>query len=209
MTDPAKNPPVGDPSNAGGEGGEGGEGGSGDKTETVAYDTHRKLLSEKKTLQAKHDELLREKQEREAKELEAKGEYQKLLEQERKAREDLEVKLKATSEQEKERRKLAAVLGAAGGTIEAKWYDLVANSVLNDVLVDPDSGEVDKMSVTKAVEKLKASYPEIIKGKAGPGLPNAHPGAGGQTPGMILRSEWMKLPSKEMLKWKPSQIADG
>jgi hypothetical protein len=208
MTDQANTPPVGETPSPEGDGGQ--KGGEEGGKRTVSYDTHRQLLDEKKKVQAELDRLLEEKKSREQKELEEKGEYKKLLEQERQAREAAEGKLKTFDEQEKGRRKMAAILSAAGGTIEDKWFDLVANTALDLVAIDPDTGAVDKMSVTKAVEKLKTSYPEIIKGTGGPGLPNKHPGAAGGTPGTILRSEWEKLPtSAEMKKWKPSQIVEG
>lgn len=204
----SQNPPVGDTPSPEGDGGSQGGEGSGPK-KTVEYDTHRRLLDEKKKVQAELDQLRAEKNARESKELESKGEYQKLLELERKAREEAEGKLKTFDQQEKGRRKMAAILGSAGGTIDEKWYQFVADAVLDDVAIDPDSGKIDQMSVTKAVEKLRTSYPEIIKGKGGPGLPNNAPGAGSAAANKILRSEWLKLSSKEMDKYKPDQIVDG
>lgn len=202
---PSQNPPVGDTPSPEGDGGKPG----GEEGRKVSYDTHRQLLDEKKKVQAELDRLLAEKKSREDKEAEEKGEYKKLLDQERQAREAAEGKLKTFGEQENNRRKMAAILGSAGGTIEEKWYDLVANSALDVVAIDPDTGKVDQMSVTKAVEKLKSTYPEIIKGKGGPGLPNNAPGAGSPGAGKILRTDWLKLSSVEMRKYKPDQIVDG
>lgn len=211
MTTNQSNPPAGDDSQTGGEGdgqnGGGGDGsGAGGKSKDhVSYDTHRRLLDEKKRVQAELEQLRQEKQSREQKELEAKGEYQKLLEQERAARAELEAKLKASEEETRDRRKLASVLTAAGGTIDPKFYGLIDYS---EVIIDPATGEVDKMSVAKAVDKLKATYPEIIKKAGGPGLPNDTPGAGKGQPGTILYSAWTKLPSKEQKKWNRDQIKD-
>lgn len=204
----SQNPPVVDTPSPEGDGGKKGDAGEGDN-KPVPYDSHRKLLDEKKRIQAELEAFKVEKKTREDKEAEEKGEYKKLLEQERKAREDAEGKLKNIDEQVKNARKMSAILGSAGGTIDEKWHDLVMNTALDMVAIDPDTGKVDQLSVTKAVEKLKASYPEIIKGKGGPRVPGDAPGASGPGAGKITRSEWLKLNSTQMMKYKADQIVDG
>ncbi len=213
MTDQPKTPPVGEPDGTGGAGGEGeGSGGGGSPKQTVSYDTHRKLLDEKKRLQTERDALTAEKADRERKDAEAKGDYQKLLDQERaaladerKKREGTEAKLASYEEQEKGRRKLAAILTNVGATVDSKYYGLLP---IDDVLVDPTTGEIDQNSVTRAVEKTKKQFPEILKGVGGPGMPKNQPGANGGTPGTIRYSDWKNLPSVEMDKWKREQIVD-
>lgn len=196
---PEGNPPGGGAAGGGSEG----SGAGGDKN--VSYDTHRRVLDEKKRIQAENEQFRKEKSEREQKELEAKGEYQKMLENERAERAKVEGELKLVREQETGRRKLGAVLSAVGGKIDAKFFGLVP---IEDVAVDPDTGEIDAMSVTKAVEKLKATYPEIIKGVGGPKLPGSQPGANSTHPDKITLSAYKKLSYAEMKKWKPSQIVD-
>lgn len=199
---------VNDPPGGGAAGGDskgGGDEGGGKKDPAVSYDTHRRVLDEKKRIQAELEQFRKEKSEREQKELEAKGEYQKMLENERAERAKAEAKLKQVEEQETGRRKLGAILSAVGGKIDSKFFGLVP---IEDVAVDPDSGEIDAMSVTKAVEKLKATYPEIIKGTGGPKLPGQQPGSKSGQPEKIARSAWLRLSSAEMKKWKASQIVD-
>ena len=206
MTTENANPPVGDTPGASGEGGAGGSGGeSGGGKSTVSYESHLKLLDEKKKLKAENDAFKAEKAKREQEELERKGEYQKMLENERKAREDAENQLKTVKEQETARRKLGAVLKGVNGSIDSKFYGLID---IDEVQVDPDTGEIDQLSVTKAVERLKKAYPEIIKTAGGPKLPGEQPGSKSTHPDKISRAKWKDLPSSEMRKWKPEQIVD-
>lgn len=174
----------------------------------VSYESHLKLLEEKKRLQERYRQneerllaLEAERQEKEKSELEKKGEYQKVIELHKEENQKLKSKLEQFSQQETNRKKLAAVLTGLGGKVESKFYNLID---FEDVLVDPSTGEIDEMSVTKVVEKTKATFPEIIRPGNGPRLPiNAPQGAGN---GRIARSEWLKLPVAEMKKYKLDQI---
>lgn len=169
------------------------------KTGKVSIESHRKLLAEKKALQAKLQKIESERQAKEREELEKQGEFKKLLELERQRAQKLETKLSAQEEQDRSRRKLAAVLKNVGGTIHQKYYDLIP---YDSVVIDPDTGEVDSLSVTKVVESLRSSYPEIIS-KGSAKMPQHAPRGGAKT---ISHAEWSKLPSKEMDKWDRSQI---
>ena len=195
-----------------GKGNEGHESSQGSTTEDkVAYSSYQKLLAEKKALADRYREqqetlskIEAERKEAEKKKLEEQGNYKKLLEQERQEREKLANKLKQTEERETGRRKLASVIKSVGGEIDPKFYDLID---YDEVIVDPETGEVDKLSVTNVVEKIRATYPEIIRAKGGPGMSQAAPkGANGAA--TISYDEWRKLPVKEMDKWKSNQIID-
>lgn len=219
MTTQPKNPPAGDPPGAGGQGGDpGSDDGTGaddpppgdddESTRQVSYSTHRKLLDEKKRVAAELAEIKRKDAERQAREAEEKGEFKKLLEAERARALELETKLKSAEEQETGRRKLASIINAVDGTIEPKWYGVLQeHGYLEEVIVDPDTGKVDPHSVARAVKKLRTEFPEIIKAKGKPTLPNDEPGGGGET-SKIKRSAWMKLSSAEMKKYKPDQILE-
>lgn len=166
----------------------------------VSYESHQKLLAEKKKLQAKLAEIEAERVAKERQTLEEQGRYKELAELAKKEAEDAKKQLAVVNEQRTQAKKLSAVLKSVGGTIHQKFFDLIP---IDDVLVNPDSGEIDELSVAKVVEGLRKSYPEIIA-KGTPGMPQHAPkGGGGAT---ISYEEWRKLPPKEMDKWKIEQI---
>jgi len=112
-------------------------------------------------------------------------------------------KLSEYEQREVTRKKLASILDAVDGDIDSKFYGLID---YNAVVINPETGDVEQMSVTKAVEGIKKNFPEIIRRRNAPNLPSQAPGSG--VPGTISRSEWNKLSSKEMLKWDLKQIID-
>ena len=171
---------------------------------TVAYDTHRRLLDEKKKLQQQFEVLAAEKADRERKELEAKGEYQKIIELERQKKAEAESKLAELENTFLQGKKVKAFLNALGTGLDEKFYGFLP---LEDIVIDPDSKEINMTSVASAAESFKKSYPELLKSKSGVTLPNAAPA--GNSANTITRSEWLKLCSKEMLKYGPSQILGG
>jgi hypothetical protein len=99
-------------------------------------------------------------------------------------------------------RKMGAIVESLGGSVDSKWYRIID---ADSVAIDPVSGEVDKMTVNKVVEDLKKEWPELIKSKPG-GIPTNFPQGNGA--GKITRSDWLKLPHKDMVKYKPDMIID-
>lgn len=164
----------------------------------VSYETYLKVLDEKKRESAKRKELEEREKARETKELEEKGEYQRLLAQTREELTKKDQELADIRRNETERLKLASILNAVNGEIDRKFFQFID---LSEVAIDPDTGRPDDMSVTKAVEKLKQTYPEFIRPSNAPRLPADAPK--GDTPSQIAESEWRKLRnSKEMEKWR-------
>lgn len=179
--------------------------------EAVSFETHRKLLSEKKKLQEQQREALEklkqyeaERKAREKKELEARGEFQKIAQNAEERAKELEAQLNEVLENQRGQRKLAAVLKALPGDVANKYWDLIPFS---DVVINPDTDQVDEMSVTKAVDKFIATYPEVIQKPGQQGFSMQAPKGIGSS-GRIAREEWLKLSPKEMKKWKPEQIRD-
>ncbi len=167
----------------------------------VTYETHRKLLDEKKKIAERLTTLESERKAREEDEARKRGDFETLL----KTRDEELVRLRGeltTREQrENNARKLAAVLDTVGGEVESKWYSLID---VSSIVLHPETGEIDQMSVTKTVEALRKTWPEMIKNPNPAKLPSNAPLGNGA--GKISRDEWLKLPSKEMAKWKPDQI---
>lgn len=220
MTTPANQPPVGAPPVAGGEGGGSGGGGPNDPPvdpkpgDTVSYASYARLLDEKKAATAERDRLKAEATERERADAEKSGDWQKLVQLEReknealaRERDELKGKVSTIETQHTQVRKLAAIVKASGGSVDSKWHDLLADKFMPDVVVNPETGEIDQASVTKAVDKLRAQYPEVIQRRV-PGTSNADPAAAAQGSSVIKRSEWRKLHSTQMKKWRPDQIID-
>lgn len=200
MSDNA-NPPAGDQTNAGGTGKNDNDNQKPNNVEALAR-KNAELLAEKKKI----SERLKAFEDAEAKRAEddakKRGDYEALLkskeEEAAKAREESS-RLKA---QMTDAKKLGAVVDAAGQAIDRKWLSMID---VDSVLINPDTGEIDQMSVTKTVEDFKKTWPEAFI-KPGRSLPNEAPNGGLQ---MIAESAWLKLPRKEMDKFKRTQIDWG
>jgi hypothetical protein len=169
--------------------------------DSVSYETHRKLLDEKKKIQAKLDQVETDRKAAEEAELVRKGELQKLLDLEKKRAADLEAQVKAQEERTLQSKKLSAIVKGLNVPVEQKWLSVLGGH-LDEVIVN-DTGEIEQMSVTAVVENLKKEWPEMLKRPAA-GMPNGAPQGNGAT--TITRADWLNLPSKEMTKWKPEQI---
>lgn len=198
MTEPNNNPaPVGN--------GEGSTGGAApdDVGDVVTKKHHERVLFELKKEREAKAALQSEKEAREKKDLEERGEYQKLLELAKKEKEEAEAEAKALKNQFVTGRKANALLKALDNGVDDKYFSFLP---IDEILLDPESGEINQTSVTKAAESFKKNYPEIYRSKNAPRLPNDAPQGGGAL--TISRSEWAKLTSKEMKKWKPDQVTD-
>lgn len=167
---------------------------------SVSYDSHRKLLSEKKRLQeklmerearvAEYEQAQKEAEEKRLKDNEQWKEFATKKEQEAaEARKELE----ATRHQIADARKLDAFLTTIDGKIDRKFWDFIDTS---SIITNPDTGEIDGMSVTKAVEAFKANYSELIQYPGQKtGLPNESPKSNNST---LTYEDWLKLPPKDM-----------
>ena len=186
----------------------GDEGKSESKKDVVTYETHRKLLDEKKKMQAERDQLLAEKKAKEEEDARKRGDLESLI----KSREDaikaeqervkaLEQEVTSFKQLQANASKLSSFLKTAGSDIDDKWLSLVDLSQIQL----KETGEVDQISVASAVESFKKTWPEAFK-KPGVQIPNAQPNGGA---GMIAYSEWLKLSAKEMKKYKFEQIIQG
>lgn len=174
-----------------------------ERADFVTLDTHRKLLDEKKKAQAKLDEYIAKEKEREEADAKKRGDFDTILkarEEELQSEKAKRLELESTLTQG---RKLSAVIDALGGSVDPRWYKLID---ISNVAINPDSGEVDTLTVAKVAESLKREWPEMLRPASK--LPaNAPQGLEGGA-GKISRSEWLKLSAKEMMKWKPDQIAE-
>jgi len=176
---------------------------------TVAYETHRTLLSEKK----KRDEenrVLREQiaardkadKEREDAKLLENEDYKKMVENRDQTIVEKDILLKEKDEtltglksRETNAQKISAFLDTLAGDVRSCYWDKID---IAKIPIDPDTGEVDAMAVTQQVEIFKKEYPELITGLAGPKLPNGAPPARNAGAGTLTYEAWLKLPAAEM-----------
>lgn len=170
-------------------------------TQTVSYETHRKLLGEKKKVQEERDAFALEKAEREKKLMEERGEFQKLAELAKTEVDSLKAKLQEVESGRLAAKKANALLKALDHGIPEKFYGFLP---MDEVLVDPETGEVNAMSVAKAADNFRKNFPELIVSKTNAKFPNNAPQ--GSAVSTISREEWLKLDHLEMVKWKPHQV---
>lgn len=147
--------------------------------DSVAYDTYRKVLSEKK----KRDEQLRElteklsefqskEKQRTEEELRKKEDYKKMLELREGELNEYKSKYEGLITQQRSVTKLTSFLDNLDGKVAKKYWDKID---LDQIVYDDETGEVDQMSVKKAIESFKAEYPEIIVKSSGPAVLHTSP----------------------------------
>lgn len=170
------------------------------KTDSVSYESHRKLLDEKKKL----DERIRQIEDEKKAEQEAKliedGKLKEALDLKEKELQEAQTKLTNYEEQRRDAKKMSAIIDGLGVPVDKKWLSIIGDKIH---LVDIDeSGNVDAKQCKQVCDVLLKDWPEMIK-KEPANMPNGTPRGGSTT---ITRSDWLKLSDTEMLKWKPDQI---
>lgn len=187
---------------------------SADPSGTVAYETHRKLLAEKKKRDeelSKRDqeiaEFKREKKEREENELKAKEDYKKLLELRDKELDEYKQKYTGLSSEIQESMKFNSFLEALPGDLDKKYWRMVDTS---EVVIDPSTNQPDPSSIKKAAEKFQAEFGELIKSGNKPRLPNQSPAS---FQGQMNDEVWDKMSPAdkkknytEYFEWKKSNL---
>lgn len=166
--------------NKGSSGAEQTPGGSSEETtqttQTVAYESHQKLLREKKATAEKLAaaekrlaDLDAAAKAREEEELRQKGEVEKILKlreeelsSERSKRAEIEQRLEGGM-------KLSAVLEALPGHVDGSYFPLMD---LSQVVIDPTTGQPDKASVAKYAKEFATKYAAVIQKPTAARLPN-------------------------------------
>ena len=132
------------------------------------------------------------------KEAEARGEYKKLLEQQkleteaqRKRADDSDARAKETDNTLLEARKLAFE-NRLGGRLKNDKYLGFVNT--KDILIDPDTGDIDTSSVDSSVKSFLGEHKELVNFSAGK-LPNFQGGKGEH----ITNKQWSGMSHKDRL----------
>jgi len=162
------------------------------KKDTVAYETHLKLLKEKKKLQDDLEKYQSEARQREEADLRAKEDFKKIAELRETEAKELREKLSVVETRERNMAKLDAFLTTLDGSVDKRFWGHIP---LDKIIVDPVSGEPDPMSVAKEVEWFRKEYFDIIKKPGQATVPASAPQ--GSASADISYDEWLKLPLKD------------
>ena len=130
----------------------------------VSYDSHRKLLGEKKKVQDELNTLRAEKEAREQKELEATGQHEEVIKKLREQLADTEAKHKTTTE------KVAYDKFSSQVSRVAKEMGCVDTRTLNEVMTQAQMAGVqldDKLNangedLTRLIEEMKQDRPALF-----------------------------------------------
>jgi hypothetical protein len=168
----------------------------------VAYETYKKVLDEKKSMQKRLEDLDKKAKADAEAQLKEKEQYRELYEAKQKELEDLSGKLSAKEKETQDYRKMGAFLKSVAGEIPQQYWGLID---LDKIAVD-DSGKIDDNSVKKCVKDFEKAYPHVIERKSGNKMPNNAANGGG---GALSYEEWVKLPYDEKRKRQKDVQLEG
>lgn len=161
------------------------------KKETVAYDTHVRLLAEKKKVAQDFAEAQAKLKALEEKELRDKENYKALVElrekelaEEKNRRANLEATVNNSI-------KLDSVLKNLSGKVDQKFFGMFN---LDKVPLDPNTNMPDQLAVERYAREFEETYPELIQKQTNVQMPN---NAAKGTNARITYEEWLKLPLKD------------
>lgn len=198
-----QNKPISDGTTSGGA-----NGGTNDK-DVVSYETHRRLLSEKKEvserlkqLELERETLLKEKEEKEKAELEKKGEIQKLLELEREQKRKAEEKLNAIQRDLENAKKRSAVLKHISGQVPEPAREWIKT----DGITLKDDGTVDEDSAKLVAQQFEQQFSfAVLKSTPNGGMPN-DAAKGGTGQGKLTPTQWKNLKSSKEMKARMADV---
>lgn len=158
------------------------EAASGDhkETQSVAYSSYQKVLNEKKSFQAKVEELTNRINEFETQKLNEQGDYKKLVELRESKINELQAQLKEIAEakdhavkENQDTWKLQAFYQELPGKI--KKHDYLGFVDLDSIVIDPETKRVDETSVKEVVGRFMEEYSDLVETKSFKGLPGDAP----------------------------------
>jgi len=167
---------------------------------TVKFETHKKLLDEKKKrdedLRIANEKLARfeqEKKQLEERQLQEKEDFKKLYESRDNELKSEREKRIAVETQINDSKKLNAILKNLETPLEQKYWGLID---LDKIPLDPTTGKPDEMVTKQYAEEFKATYWEALNPATGR-IPN---GAGNGGKVGLSYEQWQKLPYAEKKK---------
>lgn len=161
----------------------------------VSYDTHKKVLDEKKKAQKRAEDAEAKLAQIEEDRLKAAGDLQKIIDAEKERNKNLQSENESFKKMQERSRKLGAFIKASDTSLDSKWYDMVD---VDSIAFKEGTDEIDPMSVTKQVDVFKKRWPEAFKPVSSM-PPPTEPNGNGK---VISEDEFKKLKAKEMAKYK-------
>lgn len=177
------------------------------QNQTVAYETHKKLLAEKKKrdedlnrIQEQLKEMQAKERERQESELKAKEEWKKLVEIREKELADLKKQVEQKDSLIVTSIKRGAVKSAINGLVPDKYIGLID---VSKVVINPETGEPDPASVQEVARTFEQEHKLLILSKDGKtGLPNDAASAAKK----LTVSEWKALGNSKEMKAKYNEV---
>lgn len=149
-------------------------------SEDVSYESHQRLLQQRKADQRKAKELEQElsryrdaDRAREQQELEAKGEYSKILSERENRIQELEAREEERLRREVESAKLNAFVRALPGKLRSQDYLAFVNT--DDIPLDPESKSVDEGSLRRVVADFMSKHSVLVEPEKKVNVPNQAP----------------------------------
>lgn len=183
-----------------------------EKEDQVSYRSYQKVLTEKKNFQsrlqnaeAELEAIRLQQQEAEESKLKEQNEYKVLYEKIKGEVAEKDEKFNSLVDDIQRQRKIAAFSSALKGQVKPAYHNFINT---DEIVVDPETGEIDEMSVTREVERFSTEYPELVLRPHDKRSTSTFPQGEANLKGKILRSEWAKLPLAEMKKWRNDQVVD-
>ena len=170
------------------------------KSDSVKYDTYKRVLNEKKARDAELREAKAviekyeaEKRSFEESTLREKEDWRKLFEQRESELKTTKLELDSIKTRVVDSKKLNSFLNAIEKPIEQKYWSLVE---LDRIVVDPNSGEIDSSTLKKYAEEFKKEYWKVIDSST-PKMPNENHN---NKPNGITYDYWLTLKPNEQKK---------
>lgn len=164
---------------------------------TVKYQTYKRAVGEVKRFKSEAQKLKEENEAfkarekaREEAELEKRGEFDKVKSNLLKELEEERERNKRMAKERADDRKLGAFLATLGGNVSRDYWGLIN---IDEIAIDPDTGEIDELSVTRSVEKFRTKHGRLIDGVKGPKMYDGSPSPEGK----LTLETWRALPLKE------------
>lgn len=178
-------------------------GGSGQKNQDnkrqVSYETYTKTLDEAKAAKARLKALEESLNKVSDEKMKSDGDWKGLIEAREKRIQELEAhtqevstKYETLNERIVSSHKLSKVISKLGGGLDEKYFGLID---LNEVKVNPESGEIDDLSAAKVAESFRTMYPETIKPKGNTRMMGEVGSKGSGT--QLTYEAWSKLTYQE------------
>lgn len=178
----------------------------------VSYETYLKVLGEKKASSARLKEFEETAKKAEEERLKKDGDWKGLIDAReaeisnlRKSLEDTSSKFEKLNSRVTNGEKLNSVLTQLGADVPSKYFGLID---IEDVAVNPETGEIDALTAKKVAERFKVEYPEVLKKSVHSGMMGTGHGNGVNGGNTIKHSDWCKLPYDKQKAYKMSQIID-